>query len=146
MLLLRNRPAGAVAPLKRSVQDDPSNLAAWGNLGNALESSGQLPEAVLAYQSALALGPQVGLENSLGRVLAMEGRNEDAEIAWRTAMAMDPGQVEARCNLGLLLAHLGRMQEARQLWSQALELAPADSPLRPRLQGFLAHSRGTGSG
>ena len=146
LLLLRNRPAGAVAPLKRSVQDDPSNLAAWGNLGNALESSGQLPEAVLAYQSALALGPQVGLENSLGRVLAMEGRNEDAEIAWRTAMAMDPGQVEARCNLGLLLAHLGRMQEARQLWSQALELAPADSPLRPRLQGFLAHSRGTGSG
>jgi len=138
LLLLRNRPGAAVGPLQRSVLNDPANLAAWGNLGNALESSGQLPAAVRAYRSALAIGPSVGLENSLGRVLAMEGRDGEAEIAWRTAIAMDPGQVEARFNLGILCMHLGRKPEALNLWEQALAVASPNSPLVPQLKGLLA--------
>ncbi|MDX1976712.1 MAG: tetratricopeptide repeat protein [Pseudanabaenaceae cyanobacterium bins.68] len=47
----------AIKNYKESVTLQPSYLAAWNNLGNAYESKKLIPQALEAYEQALAIAP-----------------------------------------------------------------------------------------
>jgi len=50
----------AAAHLQQAVVHDPNYSAAWKLLGKALNEAGQLPEALTAYQSGIAVAEKKG--------------------------------------------------------------------------------------
>ena len=50
----------AAAHLQHAVVHDPNYSAAWKLLGKALNEAGQLPEALTAYQSGIAVAEKKG--------------------------------------------------------------------------------------
>lgn len=101
----------------REVQDllvpTPASATDHFNRAMALQRSSSLPEAVAAYEQALALQPAFGdAWNNLGVALFTSGRLPEAIRAYQEALAIDQHDAVAWYNLGL--AHKGLRQ-----WDQA---------------------------
>ena len=98
------------------------------NLGIALSVRGRRPEAIAAFEAALAIDPDYAqAHNNLGALLQLVGRQEPALDHYRRAIALRPDNVEAQVNLGLLLSAQGRLTEAVRALDAALDLTP-DQP------------------
>jgi tetratricopeptide (TPR) repeat protein len=76
------RKDAAAQRLLQAVEIDPDYVEAWNNLGNVLAEQDRAPEAVRAYQSALAVEPL--------------GHREEAEEHWRRYLELDPHSSWAR--------------------------------------------------
>ncbi|MEI6160500.1 MAG: c-type cytochrome biogenesis protein CcmI [Roseococcus sp.] len=109
-------------------------------LGNAERNRGRLPEAVAAWERALAGGFDIGLAGDVAEI-EIE-RNEPANaLRWiNRALSMQPQDARLRFLAGLAEARAGRNEQARGIWSQLLADAPADAPWRniveERLRGL----------
>jgi protein O-mannosyl-transferase len=103
----------------------PLDVAAWNNLGLALEERGALEEAAAAWEDAIAIDPHYSrLWSNLG---AHQLRSKDYETAARTlrrAVREGPRNPTARCNLANALLRLGEPAEAAVHWERATRLAP----------------------
>jgi tetratricopeptide (TPR) repeat protein len=100
-------------------------------LGLAYAGSGQLDDAVLAFDRAVRRskhsehsGRHATLHNNLGFALAAAGRHQDALASYRRAIALEPTLGRARNNLGFSLAALNRNQEALASFEAAARLDP----------------------
>jgi tetratricopeptide (TPR) repeat protein len=154
--LENDEPAKAMANLQSALADDPDNpdllfylgraataagsqatdklLAAFPRSARAHQTRGQgyyqrkmIPEAVKAYEQAIAMGPDLpGVHLELGEIYA--GRTEwpRAEEQFRAETTLQPGNAEAAFRLGEALLQEGKMKEA------ADELRRSDS-LRPNM-------------
>ena len=58
--LKNGEPAAAVEHLRLAVTHDPGYSAAWKNLGKALEATGALQEALVAYREGIAVAEKKG--------------------------------------------------------------------------------------
>ena len=116
----RRRAQDAVPVLKRALVLTPDDADLHCNLGDALQTLEQLPDASAAYQRSLQLNPMLSrawyssgcLENSRKEYAA-------AITCFRRALQIHPDWREARHNLGLALFKLGQVEEALDLFRQA---------------------------
>ena len=116
----------SVAQLKERLNKDGNDIDAAITLGNIYYDNGNAGQAILYYQRALDINPDLpGVRTDLG---TMYWRNEDislAEKAFRDVISREPGFGHAYVNLGLLL-HRARdnVNEARTVWQELLSIDP----------------------
>jgi tetratricopeptide (TPR) repeat protein len=116
-----------IPQLQELVRQDPKNLNALVELGNSLMDSGRFPEAVDAYQKALALDPKnTDVRVDMGTCYRSAGQPEKAAEEYKKAIASNPGHPNAHRNLGIVLAFdLKNKQEAIKEFEEYLRVAPA---------------------
>ncbi len=91
----------------------------------AHQRAGQADAALLCFQKAAALAPQLPQTHyNLGVALAQAGRNDDALKSFQKATSLAPGFAEAHANLGTALLEAGRLEEAVTTLLKAAKLAP----------------------
>lgn len=121
----------AIGELNRLVREQPDYYLAWYSLGLAHTALQQYDEATRAFDRALAIRNEKGIEeytilNSSGWVLMLEGRYDLAEDRFREALALgdrlpEASRVKVLNNLGLLSVYFGDTQQARQYLDQAVK-------------------------
>lgn len=110
---------------RRVIELNPDHVEAHCNLGAALASLRQFPEAAEAFRRALQSRPDL-VEASLGLGCALQslGRPADARAHLEAAIALDPGRAEAHGRLGAVLSEMGRWDEAIRCFNRVLALEP----------------------
>jgi tetratricopeptide (TPR) repeat protein len=117
------------------------NPAAWmahNNLGNFLFQKGRVDEAMLQYQTALAIKPDsMEAHANLGIVLDRQGQTDAAIGQLQEAIRLDPEIVETHHNLALELVKKGQFDNAIRQFQEALRLQPDDAETHNNLGGAL---------
>ncbi len=104
---------------------DPGLLAARSNLGLALLARGRIPEAVQAFEEAVARWPEVAsLYSNLGQCLCDLKRYAEAQAACLRALELDPELAEAWSTLGNVLVGQREHDQAEIAYRRAVELRP----------------------
>jgi Flp pilus assembly protein TadD len=133
ILLLDKDPAASVAPLTKAAELLPAQSRPHFLLGVALERSGNLTSAAMAFENAAALDP-LDIETllHLGETYLALNRPADAEQRFRNAIERQPQ--EPRPLLGLARSlDLQKKPEAAEAYQTYLAVQPADSRARARL-------------
>jgi len=100
----------------------------WFNKGFALSSLGKYEDAILAYEKAIQIDPQlVEAWNNKGIALGDLGRHEDAIEAYEKAIKLDAGFSAAWYNKGLALDAMGRSAEAIKAYDRVLKSDPRNA-------------------
>lgn len=121
----------ALAALEAETVTDPTNAAAWVNLGNFCFDHDLYQKAVTAYEHALELSPmQIGVWSDLGVMYRRTKQYDKAVEAFSQAATLDPKHVTSRFNMGIVYLHdLKDKENAVKAWKQVLALDPdAKSP------------------
>jgi tetratricopeptide (TPR) repeat protein len=122
--LERDDPAGALAAYRNAIEEDPSRLDAWINLGLLQHESRRLNDALRTYLEALdVVGAEGVLLFNLGVLLEDMQRRREAVQAYEGAVRVDPRLADAHYNLALLLEKSGKPREAIQHMAQYRRLA-----------------------
>ena len=108
-----------------NVAKNPGAWLAYNNLGNALAQAGRVPEAIVQYEQALRIKPDLAeAHNNLGNLLMRSGRMPEAREHLEQALRIDPGLAEAHNNLGTVLVQTGEIKDAIAHYQQALRIQP----------------------
>ena len=110
--------------LYRSIlENQPTNLDVYNNLGVALQGLGRLDEAETSFKKAIGLKPDYAEAHfNLGNTLKNLGRLDEAETSFKKAIELKPDYAEAHNNLGGLFSKLNRLNEAETSFKKAIEL------------------------
>jgi protein O-GlcNAc transferase len=109
---------------KATSLNDKSPIA-FNNLAKGLKDLGQLDEAIVYFERAIALAPNFAdAEFSYGTALHLMNRFEDALVHFEKAIALNPKFIAALNNRGLALAKLKRLTEAVASYEKALAIQP----------------------
>ncbi|MDZ8023153.1 MAG: TIGR03032 family protein [Nostoc sp. DedQUE11] len=93
----------AVASFSEAIRLQPDYIAAYNQLGNALQGLGQMEQAIAAYQRLLFINPNVAQAHcNLGAIRQIQGKTEEAIAAYQQAIQLKPDLVVAHQNLALL--------------------------------------------
>ena len=115
----------AIASFKQVIQLQPSNFAAYNNLGNIFQSQGETEKAIAAWQKAAEIKPDNAfIHHNLGQIWQLEAKPELALAAYKKAIALKPDYVAAYLNLGQLLHQEGAVKRAEQCYQRVLDLEP----------------------
>jgi Flp pilus assembly protein TadD len=137
LLLLNEEPAEAVAPLQKAVELLPAQSRPRMLLGLAYEKSGDLKNAVRAYEGALALDPRDGENNlHLAQLLFRENRAPEAESRFRAVLASEPDSRTALLGLAQSL-EAEKKPQAVEAYQSYLKAQPDDTAARQRLVHLL---------
>ena len=133
---LTGRPELTIETMRRCIQLDPKDGAAYHNLGNALRSRADHEEAITALHKAIRLMPNPAeAHNSLGLALKDLGRINQAVASFRKAVALDPSLAIAHSNLLLFMAYQPEttpeaLFKEHRRWAKSLEGRRRDA-IRP---------------
>jgi serine/threonine-protein kinase len=128
-LMLDGKYEEAVAMDKKSIQLNPDNYVAWGNLGDAYRWSGSHPQdASQAFRRAIELEEAARVKNGQDPVLlaalanhyASVGNSGQSVILIRQALAIAPLDPEVQFQAGDAYEILGRRSDAIPLIAKAL--------------------------
>jgi tetratricopeptide (TPR) repeat protein len=127
----RQLAAAALPALERATKAVPDDVPAWEARGLALTFLGRDPEALPAFNAALAhaAGREVSLSEA-GLIALRAGWSEDAVGYWRRAVAVNPRRAHFHRRLAEALSDRGQWEEALAECRRALGLNPADSDAR----------------
>ncbi len=116
----RRRAEDAVSVLKRAITLTPDSADLHCDLGDAMQTLGQLSDASAAYQRCLQLNPKLSRAwYSAGCAESSRKEYAGAISCFRKALEINPGWPEAQHNLGLALFKLGQVEEALDLFRRA---------------------------
>jgi tetratricopeptide (TPR) repeat protein len=122
-LALQDKPAQAVAALRKALQLDPQDPAIQFELGQRLSGA----EAVRLLQAAVDGRPHwSAAELMLAQAQLQVGDAGSAAARLRALLAGDPNNGLARAGLGNALMELGKSAEAETELRKAVELMPND--------------------
>jgi protein O-GlcNAc transferase len=94
----------AVASFSEAIRLQPDYIAAYNQLGNALQGLGQMEEAIAAYQKLLLINPNVAQAHcNLGAIWQIQGKTEEAIAAYQLAIQLKPDLAVAHQNLANLV-------------------------------------------
>ncbi len=115
-----------IAALEKETRQNPSNVAAWIELGNAYFDSDQYETSIQAYRKALDLKPDnADVWTDMGVMQRKAGRPQDAVKAFDQAIAVNPKHEVSRLNKGIVLFHdLQDGAGALRAWEGLLEINP----------------------
>jgi len=123
--LAARRVGDAIQAWRQATRLDPTNHAAWQDLGVALMQIGRLPDAIGAFRRAIAAKPDFApAHHMLGMALEAQGNETMAVGALRRAVALSPKLADAHARIGTLLMSLSRRPEAIAAFRRAAEVAP----------------------
>jgi tetratricopeptide (TPR) repeat protein len=130
--LIQQKDYAAAEPLLRKVvESDPANYAAWFDLGFAENGLGKLEDSIAAYRKSVAAKPDVFESNlNLGLQLAKSGQADAEQFLW-TATQLKPTShpVEGQARAWLSLAHVleaTKPEQALAAYREAVALQPRD--------------------
>ena len=114
------------AALEKETTDNPQNVQAWIELGNAYFDSNQYEKAIRAYTRAVALKPDdADVLTDMGVMYRRAGKPQEAIKAFDRAGAVDPKHEVSRFNKGIVLLHdLNDTRAAIKAWEELLEVNP----------------------
>ncbi|MEW6002786.1 MAG: tetratricopeptide repeat-containing glycosyltransferase family protein, partial [Nitrospirota bacterium] len=109
---------------------DPSNAAAYNNLGIALKESGQTGEAISCFQKAIELNPELFASYyNLGTVYKEKGQLDEAASYYQKFLELNPVSAAAYNSLGLVFQEKGEFDRAVGCYRKALEFNPSDAAI-----------------
>lgn len=124
-LLEQGRRTEAVHAFDQAVALDPRYLPARIHLGDALRALGDLPHALVAYQTALMLQPlDLLLRRRIAGVFLAMRHAAAAEGLLRDILNAAPHDPAVLADLALALCEQKRFEEVPALCERALKLAP----------------------
>lgn len=130
--------------LEDKVRQDPNDAAAWIQLGHLNFDRNAVPEAIEAYEKALALQPDnAPVHTDLGIMYRRAKRPEEAIREFDRAIAIDPKLENARFNKGIVMLHdLDDRAGAIQAWEELLKINPvAMAPNGQSVDELIMHYR-----
>lgn len=140
--LLEDRFEEAAAGLRELLQEDPGDVWAKSDLGEALARLQQLDEAERLLNEVRAAYPHEPLTlRRLARVLAIRGDFERAVALLREAVQLAPRSADVHFDLARMLREQGDRSAAIEEVRAGLELAPKSAMARHMLAVFL-HEEG----
>ncbi|PZU98909.1 MAG: TIGR03032 family protein [Pseudanabaena sp.] len=102
--------AQAIICFREAIALQPDYVAAYNQLGNALQGLGKSDEAISAYRKILEINPNVAAAHcNLGSIWQIQGKYEEAIAAYQKAIELKPDFALAHRNLGGLLESQGRL-------------------------------------
>jgi eukaryotic-like serine/threonine-protein kinase len=125
----------AIQHLQKAVDLDPSNTAAYGNVGVLWSLLGQHDKAIERLTHAVGRSPDFAVFHvQLANCLEIKHRPEEAIAHYRRGLALARSQTpqmrvlrrETRNHLIAILTSKGRFEEARSDWAKVLEAKPPD--------------------
>ena len=136
--------AAAADQIKAHLKQAPNDLKGWTLLGRSLAALGRFPEALDAYNHALALSPgNLGLHAELGEILVLEAHGTvtpEAEAEFNKA----PDDPRSRYYAAEAALQHGDPKAAKAKLQAMLANAPADAPWRQTVADRLAELSQTG--
>jgi len=97
------------------------------SIGLTLEKMDAIPQAIQAYQQAIALEPQwIDAYNNLGNIFLKAGELEQAETIYRQAIVANPNHSGSYLNLGNIMMERHQINDAIGTYKKALNLKPRD--------------------
>ena len=107
------------------------------NAGMAWLELNRLPQALEAFEQALALNPE-GADNHFGLALAHEaaGDNQAAEARFRQAISLDPAHLDARLHLAMHFIGRGNRTDALAQLQAVLAQDPQNPQARQLLEAL----------
>jgi tetratricopeptide (TPR) repeat protein len=125
LLLQRNAPQEALAPLEKAVALKPASAEAHNDLGMALASLERRADAIPHFERAIALDPDFPIPHfNLGHVLKDERRDGEAIRHFKRAIALRPDYPTAELGLADALARRERHGAAIEHYRTALAARP----------------------
>ena len=125
LLLQQGESQRGMEQLRQSLKLEPRQPLAHRDLGNALQQSGRLDEALASYDRALALKNDIAdLHNNRAITLVALGRADEALESYGRAVALKPDYAQAYNNRGALLSSRKQFAEALADFSKAIALQP----------------------
>jgi tetratricopeptide (TPR) repeat protein len=119
--------AEARTDFESGTKKNPNDYQAFVNLGQTCEKLGDTKSAESAYQSALALKPDLDVAAAeLAALYVTDGRIDDAFAVCKAGIAKHPGSAPLHASMGIALAAHGDQDPATQEFEQAIKLAPSD--------------------
>jgi tetratricopeptide (TPR) repeat protein len=115
-----------IAPLLSILKDDPKNLKALIELGNAYFDGAQFDKAIETYAKVLAIDPKnADVRTDMGIMYRRKGNFDRAIEEFKKAAEDDPKHVNSRYNLGIVYLHdKGDLKAAIKAWEDYLKLEP----------------------
>jgi tetratricopeptide (TPR) repeat protein len=134
----RNDYAGAIAKFRESLALDPKGET-YRNLGDLCAERDMHPEAIAAFQAAIAADPllEPELRVPLGKQLIWGDRAKDAVPFLLSALADHPDDVEAQRSLALAYRWSDRLKESEAVYREILAGNPSDLDARKGLAAAL---------
>ncbi len=127
--------------IRRVVELQPNDLAAWTNLGDRLLRAGRTDEAAAPLRRALALDPShFTAVSALARVHMLQNDPASARGVLEEFLRREPGHVEARVLLAQIARFLGEREAAARWIGEARKLAPEDAQVQREAQAVEAMS------
>jgi tetratricopeptide (TPR) repeat protein len=135
---LRGRdPAGAVEPLRKSVELKSDSVVNRYHLGVALFTLRRHREAAQSLREAIRLKPDAQAYALLAACDQREGNQAAAIDALRESVRLAPHDAKTQFNLGALMAQQRKFSQAIEHFERAVELNPDDQ----RAAKFLQEAR-----
>ena len=123
---------------QNSIEKAPGSARAHNNLGVALETAGQLDEAMLHYRETIRLDPgYAAAYYNLGIVLILQKKTSQAIPYLRQAVLLYPEDATMRMSLADAFLHQRRYEEARTQYVQVLRLEPENWEAQMKLKGTM---------
>lgn len=137
---------------QRALNVTKGNHVAHNNLGNLLNQRGQLDQALMQYEAALAIrsrNPRHGYDllratyqSNIAYVLNRKGRFQEAGLHSRQALASRPDYLQAYSNLATALNGEGKDEEALSVLVEAARIVPASAEAQENAaMALLIHNR-----
>ena len=125
-LLVRTGQAEAAdAALRRALDIDPYDAAAYNLSGRVLAGKGEMPEALYDFAKATRLRPDYGpYLYDYALMLLHLNRYDEAQEPAEAAVRADPNLAEAHDLLGGLLARRAQLDQAASQYREAVRIRP----------------------
>jgi tetratricopeptide (TPR) repeat protein len=116
----------AIIILRHTVETDPTKDLLWAYLGEAYVGAKRYPEAVDAYQKAIAIkGDSALYHNALANAYGKSGQVEKAVAEYNQVAQMDPTIAStAYFNIGAVYTNGGKVDYAIAAFDKSLQLDP----------------------
>jgi Flp pilus assembly protein TadD, contains TPR repeats len=137
VLDVRAKRPEAIQALERSVEIDPQQEEAWGQLGALYSQTGQAGKALAAYSRALRLGASAESYSNFIDYLIRLGRFDEAEKVAAEGLAKHPASGELHYEFGKLQRRRGNLVAAERALRQAVSLNLVDASVHYLLAGVL---------
>ena len=110
-----------------AVEVTPANYVALNDYGLALLKQGKVNEAIVAFEKAVALHPELDAARcGLGTALMEQKRYDEAAEQLKRVLELQPDNCSALLQMGILRGRQGRLEEAAAALSHALRRNPED--------------------